>query len=76
MTSHELAQKLLAMENLPVTIPGYEGGVNVVRDVTEPKAIHLNVHDEWYYGKHEYHVNLCNVCDEEEAPKDRAIHIG
>jgi len=34
MTSHELARKLLAGEDIPVLINGYEGGFTTIKDVT------------------------------------------
>lgn len=54
MTTHELAHKLLEGPDLLVTRNGYEGGVHEITTIQEPKKIKLNVHDEWYYGPHEY----------------------
>lgn len=68
MTSHELAKKLLELPDYPVTVSGYEGGVNIVD----------NVHDEWYYGKHEYKREGGLYDSEEVKDKEiiQAIHIG
>lgn len=75
MTSHELARKLLEMPDLPVTIHGYEGGVNFIETVNQPEELCLNYYQEWYYGKHSYRdYDL----DEEEGKtyeKVQAIHI-
>lgn len=35
-----------------VMVRGYEGGYDDLEDVKE-KDVVLNVHDEWWYGKHE-----------------------
>ena len=52
MTSHELARFLLEAEDLPIVIPGYEGGYKEVKTVT-CQPLHLNVHTESYYGPHD-----------------------
>jgi hypothetical protein len=83
MTSHELAKKLLKMDDVMVTVRGYEGGVNTVERVYAPAPIHLNANmdEEWYYGKHEYHEDRhCSTCDKlgyiGVRPTIKAIHIG
>jgi hypothetical protein len=61
MTVKELIEQLQQLDpDLHVFTAGYEGGYNDVY-VGEEMEIALNVHDEWYYGKHEdasteYHV--------------------
>ena len=85
MTAYELANKLLAGDDYPVTVRGYEGGVNEIAYIDEAKPIHLNAHSQWYYGQHEYHEtppNLCHYCDRDystgslpEAPTDIAINL-
>lgn len=75
MKAHELARALLALPDVPVTVNGYEGGVNTVTKIHEPMPLSLNVHDDstWYYGNHEYwnkwesHPNHATIL---------AIHIG
>lgn len=71
MTSHELARKLLAGPDLMVTVRGYEGGVDEVQFILKSEPINLNVNEEWYYGKHEYHRSY----DETPAPDTLAIHL-
>lgn len=75
MNSHELARKLLSMEDLPVTVRGYEGGVNIITTVTEPKLLALDVYEEWYYGKHEYTDEGMGM-DLDAHNLVRAIHVG
>lgn len=74
MTSHELARKLLEMDDLPVTVSGYEGGVDFIKGIAKPQDLKLDVHDAWYYGKHEY------VYDDKENTTAfkviKAIHVG
>jgi hypothetical protein len=61
MTVKELIEQLQQLDpNLHVFTAGYEGGYNDVY-VGEEMEIALDVHEEWYYGKHEdasteYHV--------------------
>lgn len=54
MTSHELARILLAGPDHMVTVRGYEGGVNELTTVMEPRVLQLHANHEWYYGRHEY----------------------
>ena len=55
MTVEELIAKLQTMpQKAMVTVNGYEGGVNEVTAIGEPAPLSLNVHEEWYYGSHEY----------------------
>jgi hypothetical protein len=61
MTVKELIEQLQQLDpDLHVFTAGYEGGYNDVY-VGEEMEIALDVHEEWYYGKHEdasteYHV--------------------
>ncbi len=77
MTSHELAHRLLEGPDLMVTVRGYEGGVNEVTSILEPMDIHLNLHDEGYYGTHEYHTGEeCYFCvDKTTVLTTQAIHL-
>ena len=56
MTIKQLIEELSAMENQDalVVVRGYEGGYDEVTP-TNPELVDiaLNVHSEWYYGKHE-----------------------
>ena len=55
MTAKELIEVLQGFDpETRIFTVGYEGGLN---DAELPQHIHdiaLNVHEEWYYGKHEY----------------------
>ena len=61
MTVRELIEQLQQLDpDLYVFTSGYEGGFDDVC-VGEEMEIALDVHEEWYYGKHEdantaYHV--------------------
>jgi hypothetical protein len=61
MTVKELIEQLQQLDpDLHVFTAGYEGGYNDVY-IGEEMEIALDVHEEWYYGKHEdasteYHV--------------------
>lgn len=61
MTVKELIEQLQQLDpDLHVFTQGYEGGYNDVH-LGEEIEIALDVHEEWYYGKHEdasteYHV--------------------
>ena len=72
MTTHELARKLLAGEDVMATVSGYEGGVNEIGTVSDPSPILLNVNTAWYYGDHEYWFDRGN----DKYPTELAIHIG
>ncbi len=76
MTSHELARKLLTGEDLPVTVRGYEGGVDIIEYISTPEELALDANDEWYYGKHEYLSNEYEKEKHSGCKKVRAIHIG
>jgi hypothetical protein len=53
MTVKELIEKLQQLDpELHVFVDGYEGGYDDVA-ISEIKDIELNVHEEWYYGKHD-----------------------
>jgi hypothetical protein len=53
MTVKELIEQLQKLDpELHVFVDGYEGGYDDVA-VSEVKEIALNVHSEWYYGKHD-----------------------
>lgn len=54
MTAHELARKLLALPDVPVTVRGYEGGVNIVGEVCAPRRYRAYPEEAWYYGKYDY----------------------
>lgn len=71
MTSHELAKKLLEMPDCEVTVWGYRGGVDIVESIQEPRELALNIHEEGYYGKHEY----TDYEKFEDNKKIQAIHI-
>lgn len=54
MTVKELIEQLQTLDpDLHVFTAGYEGGYEDVVSVGGVKEIALNVHEEWYYGKHE-----------------------
>jgi hypothetical protein len=61
MTVKELIEQLQQLDpDLHVFTSGYEGGYNDVY-IGNKMEIALDVHEEWYYGKHEdasteYHV--------------------
>lgn len=61
MTVKELIEQLQQLDpDLHVFTAGYEGGYNDVY-IGNEMEIALDVHEEWYYGKHEdasteYHV--------------------
>ena len=53
MKVKELIETLSQMDpELMVVVAGYEGGVDEM-DKYELCDVELNVHTEWYYGKHE-----------------------
>jgi len=55
MTVKELIEHLQTLDpNTRVFVKGYEGGVDDKTTIDEPTDITLDVHSEWYYGKHEY----------------------
>ena len=54
MTVKELIEQLQTLDpDLHVFTTGYEGGYEDVVSVGGAKEIALDVHTEWYYGKHE-----------------------
>lgn len=54
MTVKELIEQLQTLDpDLHVFTTGYEGGFEDVVQVGNVKEFALNVHEEWYYGKHE-----------------------
>ena len=64
MKVKELIELLSQMNpELMVVIGGYEGGVDEI-DKFEMCDIELNVHTEWYYGKHE-------VLEKGEEPQNK-----
>ena len=69
MNVGRLIEKLQSYNpELMVIVSGYEGGVDEVKYTANVK-IKLDVHAEWYYGKHE-------VADRNDDPFDcEAIHI-
>ncbi len=53
MTVKELIEQLQQLDpDLHVFVRGYEGGYDDVY-LSSEKEIALDVHNEWYYGKHE-----------------------
>ena len=63
MTIKELIEQLEQLDpDLHVFTAGYEGGFNDVY-VGNEREIALNVHEEWYYGKHEEANNEYYVKD-------------
>jgi hypothetical protein len=59
MTVKELIEQLQQLDpDLHVFTVGYEGGYDNV-GISEVKEIALDVHEEWYYGRHE-DVNYSN----------------
>jgi len=54
MIVKELIEQLQQLDpDLHVFTEGYEGGYNDLVTVSEIRDIALDVHTEWYYGKHE-----------------------
>ena len=54
MTIKELIEQLQTLDpDLHVFTNGYEGGYEDVVSVGGAKEIALDVHTEWWYGKHE-----------------------
>ena len=54
MTVKELIEQLQTLDpELHVFVSGYEGGYKYVELENEIMEIALDVHDEWWYGKHE-----------------------
>jgi hypothetical protein len=59
MTVKELIERLQTLDpDLYVFTSGYEGGYEDVVTVGSVMEIALNVHEEWYYGKHESVENI------------------
>ena len=55
MTVKELIEHLQTLDpETRVFVKGYEGGVDDVTIIDPPTEILLDVHTEWYYGKHDY----------------------
>ena len=53
MTVRDLIRQLTELDpDLRVFTQGYESGYDDPR-ISEEKSIALNVHSDWYYGKHE-----------------------
>ena len=54
MTVQELIEQLQTLDpDLHVFVQGYEGGYDDVGPISNVIDIALDVHTEWYYGKHE-----------------------
>ena len=54
MTVRELIEQLQQLDpNLHVFTQGYEGGYNDIDEDYDIVEIALDVHEEWYYGRHE-----------------------
>ena len=74
MTVKELIERLKELpQDTFVTVRGYEGGVDIVENVSTAEKLILNVHNAWYYGKHEY---FNNGDDAEGKNIVEAVHIG
>lgn len=55
MTAKELIEHLQTLDpETRVFVKGYEGGVDDATIIDPPTEILLDVHTEWYYGKHDY----------------------
>lgn len=54
MTTHELARRLLKMDDVDVTVAGYECGQIIVTTIHQPRWLKKDVHTKDYYGPHEY----------------------
>jgi len=53
MTAQQLIEKLQQLDpEMRIFVDGYEGGYNDAT-VSEIRDIALDVHTDWYYGKHE-----------------------
>jgi len=64
MIVKELIEQLQQLDpDLHVFTEGYEGGYNDLVTVSEIRDIALDVHTEWYYGKHEEVDNIYYVPD-------------
>lgn len=54
MTAKELIEKLKTVDpDVYVFIKGYEGGYDYIAFDPEIKDIQLDVHEEWYLGRHD-----------------------
>jgi hypothetical protein len=54
MTVKELIEQLQQLDpDLHVFVQGYEGGYDDAGPVSNVMDIALDIHTEWYYGKHE-----------------------
>lgn len=54
MTVKELIEQLQQLDpDLHVFVQGYEGGYDYAGPIGDAKEIALDVHSEWWYGKHE-----------------------
>jgi hypothetical protein len=58
MKVKELIEKLQTVDpELYVFVDGYEGGYDYLEFDPKEKNIALNVHEEWYYGRHDKAVD-------------------
>lgn len=58
MKVKELIEKLQTVDpELHVFVDGYEGGYDYLEFDPKEKNIALNVHEEWYYGRHDEAVD-------------------
>lgn len=72
MKVKELIEKLNKLDpELMVVLSGYEGGVREATMVGDG-TIALNVHDEWYYGPHDF---VAMESDHQGAERVKAIFI-
>ena len=54
MTVKQLIEQLQQLDpELHVFVQGYEGGYDYAGPISNILEIALDVHEEWYYGKHE-----------------------
>jgi len=54
LTVKELMEMLATFpDNMPVLLPGYEGGYNDFENVVGPDTFFEDFYESWYYGKHE-----------------------
>jgi len=67
MTVKELIEQLQQLDpDLHVFVQGYEGGFDHAGPIGDIKEIALDVHTEWYYGRHEEAKSL-NIYTEDKS---------
>jgi len=77
MNVRELIEKLQEMDQTArVVVRGYEGGVSDIEGAATV-MIAVDVHTEWYYGKHETVEDGCFHDKEyKDAPREKAVQVG